>query len=121
MLAPAKVRTLDAASLLLPTWWDHRHERTRPAGDGRVRVEVGNPAIPGRKERVEFLIAPDALYSIVPTVILDRLGILPFREEDFLLADGTTTRRKIGAAVFRRGRRTGFANVVFGQGDDPTR
>jgi hypothetical protein len=67
------------------------------------------------------VIAPDALYSIVPMVIFDRLGILPFREADVLLAGGTTTRRKIGAAVFRRGRRTGFANVVFGQEDDPTR
>jgi hypothetical protein len=46
-------------------------------------LEVGNPADPSRTETVEFLIDSGAIYSVVPTPVLDRLGIKPLANEEF--------------------------------------
>lgn len=45
-----------------------------------LEMEVGNPATPEITERVEFLIDSGAIYSVVPTPILQRLGIRPLPE-----------------------------------------
>jgi predicted aspartyl protease len=53
-----------------------------------LEVEIGNPANPDVTEKVEFLIDSGAIYSVVPTPILDRLGIKPIAEQEFFLANG---------------------------------
>jgi len=45
-----------------------------------LEIEVGNPACPEVTEKVEFLIDSGAIYSVVPTPILARLGIKPLTE-----------------------------------------
>ena len=45
-----------------------------------LEVEVGNPANPEVTEKIEFLIDSGAIYSVVPTPILARLGIKPIAE-----------------------------------------
>jgi len=40
-----------------------------------LEVEVGNPAKPETTEKIEFLIDSGAIYSVVPTAVLERLGI----------------------------------------------
>ncbi len=45
-----------------------------------LEVEVGNPAKPEVTEKIEFLIDSGAIYSVVPTPILEKLGIKPLRE-----------------------------------------
>jgi predicted aspartyl protease len=57
-------------------------------------IEVGNPANPEATKKIEFLIDSGAIYSVVPTPILDRLGIKPISEQEFRLADGTKIVRK---------------------------
>ena len=42
-----------------------------------LEIEVGNPSAPEVTEKVEFLIDSGAIYSVVPTPILERLGIKP--------------------------------------------
>ena len=54
-------------------------------------LEGGNPANPEVTERLDFLIDSGAVYSVVPAPTLERLGIRPLREEEFRLADGTST------------------------------
>lgn len=83
-----------------------------------LEIDVGNPAMPDITEKVEFLIDSGAIYSVVPTPILDRLGIEPLAEEEFRLANGAKIVRKKGIALFRYGDRVGGADVIFGEEDD---
>ena len=78
-------------------------------------VEVGNPSNPDVTETVEFLIDSGAIYSVVPTPDLERLGIRPLAEQEFRLADGSKITRKKGVAHFKHGDRIGGADVIFGE------
>lgn len=85
-----------------------------------LRLEVGNVANPDITETLEFLVDSGAIYSVVPTSVLQRLGVKPFAEQEFRLADGTSIARKKGTALFRYGERVGGADVIFGQEGDAT-
>jgi clan AA aspartic protease len=83
-----------------------------------LKVELGNPAIPDKLETVEFLVDSGAIYSVVPTPILEKLGIKPLTEEEFRLANGETIVRKKGVALFKYEKRIGGADVIFGEAGD---
>jgi clan AA aspartic protease len=85
-----------------------------------LRVEVGNPARPKVTEEVEFLVDSGAIYSVVPSRVLRRLGIKPLEREGFRLADTTTISRRKGGALFKYGERIGVADVIFGERGDST-
>ena len=83
-----------------------------------LEIEVGNPAAPKTTVKVEFLIDSGAVYSVVPTPILKKLGIKPNTREEFRLADGSKIVRKKGIALFRHGKKVGGADVIFGEKGD---
>ena len=83
-----------------------------------LKIKVGNPAHPEVTEKVDFLIDSGAISSVVPTPILEKLGIKPLAEEEFRLANGTKVVRKKGIALFRYGERVGGADVIFGEEGD---
>jgi len=83
-----------------------------------LEVEVGNPSRPDETRPLEFLIDSGAIYSVVPTSILEELDIRPISEQEFRLADGSKVVRKKGIALFRYGKRVGGADVIFGEPDD---
>ena len=83
-----------------------------------LELEVGNPANPGATVKVEFLIDSGAIYSVVPSPILEKLVIKPLCEQEFRLADGSKIVRKKGVAVFKYGERIGGADVIFGEEGD---
>jgi clan AA aspartic protease len=83
-----------------------------------LEIEVGNPANPQGLEKVEFLIDSGAIYSVVPTPILERLGIQPLTTQEFRLPDGSKITRKKGIALFKYGDRIGGADVIFGEEGD---
>lgn len=83
-----------------------------------LEIEVGNPANPEVTEKIEFLIDSGAIYSVVPTPILEGLGIRPLAEQEFRLANGTKIVRKKGIALFKYGDRIGGADVIFGEEGD---
>lgn len=83
-----------------------------------LEVEVGNPATPDVTEKIEFLIDSGAVYSVVPTKMLEKLDIKPLTEQAFRLADGTKIVRKKGIALFKYGDRIGGADVIFGEEGD---
>ena len=87
-------------------------------GINLLEVEIGNPANPNVTERLEFLIDSGAVYSVVPTPILEKLGIKPLSEQEFRLADGTKILRKKGIALFKYGDKIGGADVIFGEEGD---
>lgn len=73
-----------------------------------------------RKAAVNFLIDSGAVYSLVPGATLKKLGIRPYREVNFSLADGTTIMRRVGDAYFELRGDGGAAPVIFGEeGDEP--
>ena len=83
-----------------------------------LEIEVGNPANPEVTEKIEFLIDSGAIYSVVPTPILERLSIRPLAEQEFRLANGDKIIRKKGGALFKYGERVGVADVIFGEVGD---
>ena len=85
-----------------------------------LKLQVANPEKPRRSETLEFLVDTGAIYSVVPAVVLRRLGIKPDRTEEFTLADGTHAKRRIAGAVFEIDGRRGPSPVIFGEKDDAT-
>jgi clan AA aspartic protease len=73
-----------------------------------------------KKASVDFMIDSGAVYSLGSERILKKLGISPYREMDFILADGTKITRKVGDAYFEYNGDGGAAPVIFGKkGDEP--
>ena len=83
-----------------------------------LELEIANPANPAVTERLDFLIDSGAIYSVVPTPVLERLGIQPLATQEFRLANGTKVQRKKGLAIFKYGERIGGADVIFGEEGD---
>ena len=67
---------------------------------------------------VEFLVDSGAVYSLVPGKILDELGIEPYKEMSFSLADGTVLKRRVCSAYFEYEGEGGPAPVVYGEEGD---
>jgi predicted aspartyl protease len=85
-----------------------------------LSVEVANPAQPATRETVEFLVDSGAVYSFVPRVVLERLGIAPHSRQRFRLADGSSIERERGDALFFYANQRGAAPVIFGEPGDAT-
>ena len=83
-----------------------------------LKVKVGNPAKPNVTKELEFLVDSGAIYSVVPSAVLRKLGIKPVVTEEFRLADGSSIKRRKGGALFRYENRVGVADVIFGQKGD---
>ena len=83
-----------------------------------LAIQVGNPANPDVTEELEFLIDSGASYSVVPTSVLERLGIKPIGEQTFRSADGSKIVRKKGIALFKFADQLGGADVIFGEEGD---
>ncbi len=83
-------------------------------------VEVGNSATPAVTRKLLLLVDSGAIYSVVPAPILHELGVEPYTEQVYRLANGEHIARKRGAAFFRYGERVGAADVIFGEAGDYT-
>jgi hypothetical protein len=53
-----------------------------------IILDVANPGNPAAAEQVEFLVDSGMRCSVVPTILLERLGIKPIVEQVFILASG---------------------------------
>lgn len=62
---------------------------------------------------IEFLIDTGAIYSVVPSSLLDTLGLPRLELQEFTLADGTHVSYAIGEALFVVGARARTSQVVF--------
>jgi clan AA aspartic protease len=85
-----------------------------------VELTVGNPRDDDATARVRCLVDSGAVYSLIPGDALDRLGIAPHSEREFVLANGDVIRRRLATATFEYGGRRGDSMVIVGEpGDDP--
>jgi predicted aspartyl protease len=87
-------------------------------GMTHVDVEVANPQEPERREKLRFMVDSGALYTVVPSDVLDRRGIRRATTQRFILADGSHIDRPKGVAMFIYGGRIGGADAVFGEPGD---
>ena len=85
-----------------------------------VKVRIANPARPRRTAQLTCLVDSGATYSVVPAKILERLGIKPHSSRTFILADGTTIKRRLGDAIFRVNGERGASPVIFDDEGDST-
>lgn len=83
-----------------------------------LTIEIGNTTTLEATEKVEFLIDSGAIFAVVPTPILVKLGIKPIKTREFILANGEKISRKTGYAFFKYGDNTGVSEVIFGEEGD---
>ena len=89
-------------------------------GLATLEIEIANPAKPGKWESIELLVDSGAIYSVIPSTTLRRLGIRSDGREEFVLADGSRISRRKGIAKFRYKERFGGSDVIFGEPGDST-
>jgi predicted aspartyl protease len=85
-----------------------------------ITIDVANPARPGKTLPVEFLVDSGAVYSVVPTPTLRKLGVKAHSKQVFTLADGSQITRRRGDALFAMNGHRGAAPVIFGERGDST-
>lgn len=83
-----------------------------------LEVEIAKEADARVWEKLEFLIDSGAVYSVVPTPVLEKMSIKPYDEQTFRLANGEKIVRKRGFSFFRFGGRKGVSDVIFGEPGD---
>jgi len=67
---------------------------------------------------VDSMVDSGAVYSLVSGKILKKLGVEPYREVSFSLADGSKISRKVGEAYFELNGEGATAPVIFGEKND---
>ena len=83
-----------------------------------VRVEIANPALPEKREGLEFLVDSGAAYSLVPRPVLEELGIRAVDRRAFTLANGDIVERDMCNALFFYQNREAASPVIFGEDGD---
>ena len=84
----------------------------------KVVLKIKNLKDPKKVFTGEFLVDSGATHTVVPAVVLKKLGIKPHGEEMFVLADGEVIKRKAGSAFYEYDGRKGAAPVLFGEKGD---
>ena len=77
-------------------------------------IEVGDPQ-GERFEGLEALVDAGASYTVVPTEVLQRLGVLVHDRVPFILADGRRIEREVGQTWVRVDGKAVIRLVVFGR------
>jgi clan AA aspartic protease len=83
-----------------------------------IKLNIANPARPKRAVELSFLVDSGAIYSVIPSPLLRKLGVRPHSKRTFTLADGSEITSKIGDVLFRLNGRQGAAPVIFGERED---
>lgn len=87
-------------------------------GFTHIVLEVANVARPDDTRQVDCLVDSGAVHTVLPRDLLSALGIAPFTEDTYCMANGQLIRRQRGTAHFRYGETRGGADVVFGEPGD---
>jgi len=88
----------------------------RSVGLSYVQGTVRGPA--GAEATVRFLIDSGATYSLLPDPVWRTIGLVPKREMEFVLADGTSVRRSVSECYLALPQGEGHSPVVLGQPGD---
>ena len=91
---------------------------TRSMGMTIVRATLQRPDGRGSPRRLELLIDSGAIYSVVPARTWKALGLVPTRDADFALADGTVVHRGVAEARFTIAGVSATSPIVCGEEQD---
>ena len=83
-----------------------------------VDAEVANPMDASRNATVSFLVDSGATYTVVPSAVLESLGVEPVKERTFILANGQPIKRRIGEARITFQDESATCVVMFGEEGD---
>ncbi len=78
-------------------------------------LKIKNPEKPRLVVAARFLVDSGAVYSVVPSPVLKKLGIKPTHSQRFTLANGEVIEKKVGNALFEFRGKVGASPVVFGE------
>jgi len=81
-----------------------------------IEGQVKGPS--GKQESVEFLIDSGAIYSLLPKMVWETIGLMPKRKQSFRLADGTTVERAISEAFVILPQGEAHSPVILGEEGD---
>ena len=87
-------------------------------GITNVTVEVSNPRDQSHWQKLDLIADTGAIFSVIPSSTLDQLGISPYAEETFTLADGSEIRRPMGDVFLRIDGKARTVPTIFGEPTD---
>lgn len=82
-----------------------------------LNITISNPKDPKKSHDRRFLIDSGAVFSVVDSEILHKIGIIADQKETFILANGEEIVKEVGEAVFQYGEHHRTSPVVFGEPD----
>ena len=74
----------------------------------------------GIEASVNMLVDSGAMYSLLPKLVWESIGLEPTREQNFRLADGTIVRREISECYLMLDQGETHTPVVLGEAGDAT-
>ena len=83
-----------------------------------VAVEVSNPRDQTQWRKLDLIADTGAIFSIIPRITLEQLGIISYAEETFHLADGSEIRRQMGDVFIRIDGKARTVPTIFGEPTD---
>jgi clan AA aspartic protease len=87
-------------------------------GITEVTVEVSNPRDQTHWQKLNLIADTGAIFSVIPRSTLDQLGIMPYAEETFHLADGSEIQRPVGDVFIRINGKARTVPTIFGEPTD---
>lgn len=78
-------------------------------------IKVKNPQNEKKNTTGHFLVDSGAVFSVMPTSVLRKLGIKPGDKQTFNLANGEIVEKEVGNASFEYQGKLRSSPVVFGQ------
>jgi len=87
-------------------------------GITKVKLLIKNPYDLTRSMEGEFLVDSGAHYTVLPEIMVKKLGLKPAYQQEFVLADGKTVKRSISGAVVQFEGRELPVPVVLGEKND---
>jgi len=87
-------------------------------GITEVAVEVSNPRDQTQWRKLDLIADTGAIFSIIPRITLEQLGIILYAEETFHLADGSEIRRQMGDVFIRIDGKARTVSTIFGEPTD---
>ncbi len=87
-------------------------------GITEITVEIAHPQDRAKWHKVRVIADTGAIFSLLPRSTLEGLGINPYREETFRLADGREIRRRLGDIFLKIDGKVGTVPAIFGEPED---
>jgi clan AA aspartic protease len=87
-------------------------------GITEITVEIADPRDRGKWRKLEVIADTGAIFSVFPRATLEELGITPYAEETFHLADGREIQRQLGDVFLRINGKERTVPTIFGEPKD---